>query len=256
MTFDLNFIINYFVFILCWMGVGIIAGIWLLFRQAPYGRYSTTKWGPMMSNRLAWMLMELAVMVVFALWVPWRDFNWHTPATVMMGLFFIHYIHRALVYPFMIRTQGKKMPVVIMLSAVLFNTVNGSLLGIYFGHFAWYDNNWYTSPFFIIGTLLFVTGMIINWTSDYQLIHLRGKGETGYKIPPAGLFRLISSPNLFGEIMEWGGFALLSCSWPALAFFVWTCANLVPRALANHRWYKKQFADYPAERKRLIPYVW
>src|SRR5271156_639043 len=116
-----DFINDYIIFILCWMAVGIIAGIWLLRREAPYGRYSTTTWGPVMSNRLAWMLMELAVMVVFALWIPWRLYNWHSPATVMMGLFFIHYIHRALVYPFMIRTRGKKMPVVIMFSAVLFN---------------------------------------------------------------------------------------------------------------------------------------
>ncbi|MFK0569876.1 hypothetical protein [Endozoicomonas sp.] len=32
-------------------------------------------------------------------------------------------------------------------------------------------------------------------------------------------------------------------------------ADLVPRALATHRWYKKQFEDYPQNRKVLIPFL-
>jgi hypothetical protein len=34
---------------------------------------------------------------------------------------------------------------------------------------------------------------------------------------------------------------------------VWTAANLVPRAVANHRWYREKFSEYPARRKALIP---
>jgi 3-oxo-5-alpha-steroid 4-dehydrogenase 1 len=247
---------DYIIFIICWIAVGIGAGIYLLRKEAPYGRFSNTRWGPMMSNKLGWLIMEATVMIVFFLWIPFTSFNWHTPATVMIALFFIHYIHRALVYPFMIRTKGKQMPVIIMLSAVLFNTVNGSLLGIWFSCYAHYTDSWYTSPAFSCGCLLFVTGMLINWAADYQLINLRGKGETGYKIPQAGLFKLISSPNLFGEIMEWTGFAILTWSLPGVTFLIWTCANLVPRAVANHRWYRQKFPEYPVERKRLVPWVW
>jgi hypothetical protein len=36
---------------------------------------------------------------------------------------------------------------------------------------------------------------------------------------------------------------------------VWTAANLVPRAVAHHRWYRERFADYPAERKALVPFL-
>jgi len=246
---------NYNLFIACWMALGMGTGAYLLRREAPYGRFSSTNWGPRISNRMGWLLMELTVLVVFILWLPLGRFNWSTPATAMMGLFFIHYLHRSLVYPFMIRTKGKKMPVIIMLSAMLFNTINGSLLGIWFGRFAHYAANWYLSPLFISGTILFISGMALNWKSDYYLIRLRGKGETGYKIPQSGLFKLVASPNLLGEIIEWGGFALLTWSLPALAFFVWTCANLIPRAVANRRWYREKFPDYPAERKILIPYL-
>ncbi|CAL1517680.1 3-oxo-5-alpha-steroid 4-dehydrogenase [Chitinophaga sp. MM2321] len=247
---------HYILFIGCWAVTGIFAGCYLLQKEAPYGRYTSEKWGPMVSNKFGWLLMETTVLVSFFVWLPLKQFNWWAPAGTMVLMFVIHYVHRSFVYPFMIRTKGKKMPLVIMLSAMLFNTVNGSLLGIWFARFAHYPDNWYTTPAFVLGSACFGAGLLINWTSDYHLIHLRKKNETGYKIPQRGLFKYISSPNLLGEIMEWGGYALLTWSLPGLAFFIWTCANLVPRALANHRWYRQQFPDYPANRKALLPFIW
>jgi steroid 5-alpha reductase family enzyme len=98
--------------------------------------------------------------------------------------------------------------------------------------------------------------MWINWRSDAILIQLRKPGETGYKIPQGFLFEYVSSPNLFGEIMEWSGFALLAFNWPALSFMVWTFANLVPRAKNHHDWYLQHFADYPKKRKIVFPFLW
>lgn len=40
-----------------------------------------------------------------------------------------------------------------------------------------------------------------------------------------------------------------------LAFFIYTVANLGPRAFANHRWYQETFEDYPKERRALIPFL-
>ncbi|HEY0274180.1 MAG TPA: 3-oxo-5-alpha-steroid 4-dehydrogenase [Chitinophaga sp.] len=247
---------HYTLFIACWVLVGIGAGLYLLRREAPYGKFSNHHWGPMISNKLGWILMEATVIVTFLSWLPLRQLRWQSPAGIMILLFLVHYLHRSLIYPFMTRTKGKKMPAVIMLSAMLFNTVNGSLLGIWFARFAAYPANWCASPAFITGCILYITGMLINWRTDYQLIHLRGKGETGYKIPQKGLFQYVTSPNLLGEIVEWSGYALLTWSLPALAFLCWTCANLLPRAIANQRWYKQQFPEYPPERKILIPFLW
>jgi 3-oxo-5-alpha-steroid 4-dehydrogenase 1 len=60
---------------------------------------------------------------------------------------------------------------------------------------------------------------------------------------------------LLGELIEWAGFAILCWNMPALAFFIWSAANLMPRALSHHKWYKKTFADYPEKRKALLPYL-
>jgi steroid 5-alpha reductase family enzyme len=148
------------------------------------------------------------------------------------------------------------MPLLIAVMAVLFNAVNSFINGYYLGTLQQqYNDSWLTDFRFIAGTLLFLAGMIINLTADEQLIHLRKSRTNGYQIPYGRLFSQISCPNFFGEIIEWLGFALLCWSMPALSFLVWTISNLVPRALDHHRWYKKQFADYPANRKAVFPYL-
>lgn len=245
---------GYVVFIACWVAVGVGAGLYLLRREAPYGRFTSKNWGPTVSNKWGWFFMEATVLVAFSLQLRFSRLD--APSCVMVALFFLHYIHRSFIYPFMIRTRGKRMPLAIMLSAVLFNTVNGSLLGMWFGRWARYDVSWLSSWPFLVGLLLFAGGLALNWWSDYTLISLRERGTTAYVIPSAGLFRRVASPNLLGEILEWSGYALLTWSLPALAFLIWTCANLLPRAASNWRWYRRQFPEYPANRKRLIPFVW
>jgi hypothetical protein len=44
-------------------------------------------------------------------------------------------------------------------------------------------------------------------------------------------------------------------SLPALSFAIWTAANLAPRALSHHAWYRARFADYPKQRRALIPFM-
>jgi hypothetical protein len=143
-----------------------------------------------------------------------------------------------------------------VLSAIGFNFVNGYLNGTYLGSFGGaYDTSYYTTAQFIVGIIIFATGVVINHQSDNILLLLRRPGETGYKIPTGGLYRYVSCPNLLGEMIEWCGFAVLVGSLPALSFAIWTIVNLTPRALDHHRWYQQQFPDYPRERKALIPFI-
>jgi steroid 5-alpha reductase family enzyme len=108
---------------------------------------------------------------------------------------------------------------------------------------------------FCAGVALFASGFLVHVWSDHALRNLRKPGELGYTIPRGGLFEYVSSPNYFGEIAEWSGWALASWSLPGLAFAVFTAANLVPRAHANRAWYIARFPDYPRERKRVIPFI-
>jgi hypothetical protein len=58
-----------------------------------------------------------------------------------------------------------------------------------------------------------------------------------------------------GEIIEWCGWALATWTFAGAAFAFFTIANLLPRALSHHRWYREKFPDYPRERKAIIPGV-
>ena len=148
------------------------------------------------------------------------------------------------------------MPVVIILIAVLFNSINACLIGY---HFVFqgdkYELGWLVSPAFIGGVILYTTGYVVTKRSDAILRGLRGPGEHGYRTPHGFLYQYVSCPNYLGEIIQWGGWALLTWSDAGLVFLIWTMANLVPRAIAHHKWYRTTFPDYPAQRKALVPFL-
>lgn len=243
------------ILVLAWLGVAAIAFGVLMVVDAPYGKRERSGWGPGIPNKLAWCLMEAVVLVAFHATFVLAGGAYAGPVAVFAALLTLHYVNRAFVYPWRTRTTGKTMPLTIMLASVAFNTVNGLLLGWDFSHL---DRapSWFTDPRFLVGMVLFVVGLALNWDSDHRLLHLRRPGETGYRIPRRGAFRWVSCPNLLGEIVEWVGFSLLTWSLSGLAFAVWTLANLVPRARATHRWYRERFPEYPPERRALLPGLW
>lgn len=239
-----------------WLTTGFIVFIYLLFRNAPYGRHITGGWGPVIDNRLGWIMMESVVLVVVVFFLIHSPQPLSTVTWFCLSLFFLHYLHRSFIYPLMTHTRNKKMPLIIALSAIGFNLINGTQIGYYFTRFAEYPADWWQDPRFIAGLFCFLVGAYINIRSDYYLIQLRKPSDQdGYRIPRGFLFDKVSCPNHFGEMIEWLGFAILTWSLPATVFFAWTCYNLVPRALAHHRWYQTRFPDYPPERKAVIPYL-
>jgi 3-oxo-5-alpha-steroid 4-dehydrogenase 1 len=250
----------FYYIVYAWIGIAVITFVALQFITAPFGRHTRKDFGPMINARLGWCLMELPSPITFSLFFLLGN---NHPTALMwffFGLWNLHYLNRSLIYPFRQKATKKKMPIAIMWSAIGFNLMNGFVNGFFLGTMAevsQYANDWMYSPQFLIGISLFFLGMGINWQSDNILLALRKPGETGYKIPKGGLFRYISCPNLFGEMVEWLGFALILWSSPAASFAVWTVANLLPRALAHHRWYLEKFGeDYPQKRKAVLPFIW
>lgn len=118
-----------------------------------------------------------------------------------------------------------------------------------------YPIKWLLDVRFICGVIFFLTGFIINVISDTILRKIGSNNEKGYRIPSGFLFSSVSCPNNLGEIIEWLGWAILTWSIAGLSFFIWTIANLLPRALSHHKWYKKEFSNYPPKRQALLPFV-
>lgn len=232
----------------------------LFFIDAGYGKFYNPKWGPAVGNRLGWVLMESPVFfAMLALW--WfSDMRGDVARIVFFLLFELHYFQRSFVFPMLIRGKGK-MPLSIILMAVIFNLLNAAMQGgwiFYVSEPEHYTAGWLESPQFIAGTLIFFAGMFINIQSDSIIRGLRKPGDTRHYLPKKGLYRYVTSANYFGEFVEWCGFALLTWSWAGVLFAVWTFANLAPRAARIYERYKVEFADELDVKKvkRMLPFIW
>lgn len=243
----------------CWIFVAIIVHITMFYITVPFGRHTSDKWGKSINNKLGWFIMELPSLLIMVYFLVWGGKSFESFVWILFALWIIHYLNRTIIYPLRIKPTEKKIPIFIVINAILFNTVNAGLNGYYLSTLATsnsYNQYWLLSWHFIIGFFCFFTGMYINIKADKILINLRQKGDTGYKIPRGFLFNRISSPNLFGEIIEWSGFAIMAWNLPALSFLVWTYANLVPRAKNHHIWYLDNFKEYPKKRKIIFPFIY
>jgi 3-oxo-5-alpha-steroid 4-dehydrogenase 1 len=252
----LNELTFYHWLLLSWFFLAAAIFALLFFINAPYGRYVRTGWGPVLNNRLAWVMMESVAALGFVLFfVIGRDINFIS--WVFLALWEAHYVHRAFIYPLGLRGKTGKMPLMVVLMGLSFNSVNAYLNGRYLFTFsAGYNPEWLRDPRFIAGALIFLAGFVVNRQSDNILRLLRKNTANGYAIPQGGFYRWISCPNYLGEITIWVGWAVATWSLPGLAFALWTAANLAPRARANHEWYKNNFDSYPKERKALLPRLW
>lgn len=228
--------------------------ILLFFVTAPYGKFLRKGWGPSIKARLAWMIMEFpspALMVYF--FFTARDKN------IVHYIFLIswlsHYLYRTFLYPFLQTGRDKPYPVLLVLMAFVFNCLNGSVNGYGVFHLYEYDNNWLLSWQFIAGFTIFICGFIVNKISDSRLMTMRKNNPGEYVIPEGWLFNYVSSPHYLGEIVEWSGWAIMTFSAPGLSFAVFTFANLFPRAIASHNWYKQNLSGYPPDRKAILPFI-
>jgi hypothetical protein len=178
-------------------------------------------------------------------------------AWLLAALWEAHYVNRAFVFPLRMRGGQARMPLLIALAGFSFNLVNAYVNGRWLSALGpAYPSAWLADPRFLVGAALFVAGYVINQHADAVLRGLRRGSETGYQIPRGGLYRYVSCPNYLGEIVEWCGWAIATWSLAGVSFALWTVANLVPRAIAHHRWYREQFADYPPSRRAILPFVY
>ena len=242
-------------FIYAWIALALVTLFVLTRISAPYGRHARDGWGPQISARLGWFLMEVVSPLAFVgcFLVGSRT---NIEAYVFMALYVGHYAYRSLVYPWLVSAGAKRMPISVMLMAVVFNLVNGTING------GWLyvqeplsDQSQWSDFHFVFGVSVMITGFIVHVKADAILRNLRAVHGAGYHIPKGFLYRFVSCPNYLGEMIQWVGWAIAVNSLAGVSFAVWTVANLLPRALSHHRWYRQKFADYPSERKAVIPFV-
>ncbi|KIJ65928.1 hypothetical protein HYDPIDRAFT_87485, partial [Hydnomerulius pinastri MD-312] len=262
--------------------------------DAPFGRFAPSSGSIFVVDGIkSWIIMELVSPIAFIYALAQAPLAskadvgpLSSPQLFLAGLFLIHYANRALISP--LRTPSRsKSHIVVPLSAIFFNVVNGTLLGSYLGSntASAFLSGAFGKPSFWAGTILWLAGFCGNILHDEVLLNIRrnakakGKAKSDdnpnkkqgehYAVPHGYLYTYISYPNYFCEWAEWFGFALAAAPIPPMTslsavahaiqppwlFFLSEVFLMISRAYKGHRWYHERFPEYPKERKAVIPFI-
>ncbi|KAJ1552385.1 hypothetical protein HK405_011536, partial [Cladochytrium tenue] len=216
----------------------------------------------------AWLAIELVPLIVYPLAFAAARSRMAAQAVplaadrgmMLLVLWCLHYFNRSVVHT-LVCPSIRPWPVVLLLIAVSFNAanayVNGSAAAALVNSAG---RPWLSDPRFLLAVAGFLAAMAANVAADHTLFALRrarrvspqpalvaGRPDAGsasgdYGIPRGSLFELVSCPNYLAELMEWTLYSAAS-SWSpaAVTFTLFTAANLVPRAISTHRWYRVYF---------------
>jgi 3-oxo-5-alpha-steroid 4-dehydrogenase 1 len=243
---------------------GVIFAIsWFI--PSPYGRFASSRHGVSLSPPLGWFLMELPATVTF-LFFFFQGPHWRRPVPLFfLCVWLIHYGNRGFYFPAKMRVaKGDRATFSLMVVATgwLVTSLHGYFFATYFARLGPnYDVSWFSDGRFVLGMAIYYASYVGNLASDATLRNLRSeeeaaRGEKIYRVPNGGLFRWVSCPSYLTELVGWAGLALGTWSLAGVFILAISAANLIPRAIKTHRWYRERFPDYPADRKALVPYLW
>ncbi|KAF4617820.1 hypothetical protein D9613_006246 [Agrocybe pediades] len=210
----------------------------LLVIDAPFGRFTPKDQSSFLivDGRKAWMLMELVSPLMFIYTFVTSPLTAKAPLlpsptephAILAICFLLHYANRAIISP--LRTPSRsKTHLIVTVSGIIFNVINGSLMGSYLSSpYGRMYLRTVSSPTFYTGLTTWALGLVGNIYHDEILLNIRrkanskGKGKNGddknksehYAIPQGGLYSLISYPNYFCEWVEWFGYALAASPLP------------------------------------------
>ena len=95
----------------------------------------------------------------------------------------------------------------------------------------------------------------MNYDAHVRLKNLRPPGTKKRGIPKGQLFDFVSCANYFWEISGWFWFSLMTSTATGWLFYGVGAIQMYFWAIKKHKRYKKDFKEYPKNRKALIPFI-
>lgn len=89
-----------------WLVLSVLVFVALFFVAAPYGRHFRSGWGPAINSRIGWLIMEAPAPLVFVICFVLGSNTITVAMLVFLGFWEAHYIHRAFIYPFSLRSKS------------------------------------------------------------------------------------------------------------------------------------------------------
>eukprot|EP00828_Plagiopyla_frontata_P048523 TRINITY_DN9327_c0_g1_i1.p1 TRINITY_DN9327_c0_g1~~TRINITY_DN9327_c0_g1_i1.p1 ORF type:complete len:329 (-),score=37.63 TRINITY_DN9327_c0_g1_i1:63-1049(-) len=179
-------------------------------------------------------------------------------------LFMIHYLKREIETNSVHVFSKQSMPIFNLFKNCFHYWIIAGF-SICFELFFWWDNPNYSEflPYLIAGLFLFCEFMNLNCHINLSNIRrVPGTMNTTSEelakkrqIPYGYGFGRISCANYFWEICAWACFAALVRCWTAYFFLAVSTIQMTIWALDKQKRYKKEFPDYPKQRKAIIPFL-
>ncbi|XP_014245402.1 probable very-long-chain enoyl-CoA reductase art-1 [Cimex lectularius] len=181
-----------------------------------------------------------------------------TTAHIAAACYTFHYAKRLFETVFVHRFSHATMPL-----SNLFK--NCSYYWLFTAYVAYHVNHpLYTSPGsgqVFAGLVGFLLSEVGNLSIHVALRDLRPPGTKERKIPVATgnlftlLFNFVSCPNYTYEFFSWLSFTVMTQCLPAGLFALAGLYQMSVWAIAKHKNYQKEFANYPKQRKAILPFL-
>jgi len=210
-----------------------------------YSKFGTSKGVPSRLGMTILYALPIAVATVFA----WGYLP-HASAVqwVVFGLVVLHFVKRTLEVLFVHNYSGYIQPFTFVVIVFTYSLIAGTISALNAQALEKMD------ALFYAGITLFVVGEVGSFYHHKLLADLR-KVVSGYSLPRGGWFEYATCPHYFFELLAWLGIVLVSRHLFSLLAFIAMFGYLTTRSIKTRQWYRQRFADYPATRKYMIPFI-
>jgi len=218
--------------------------------RLPYSRFGT---GVGVDSRTGLALAYTTPIIIYvAFWIeggaPQSPYH-----LVVLGAFLFHFIRRILEILF-VNSYSRPTPLRALVPiALLYGGVAASS-----AFFQVHTSGQSTSsPTFVLGTVVFGLGELLNGYHHWLLARLRPPGVHTYFMPRGGLFGWVASPHYFGEILSFVGYAMMSDLLPVWGNALVVSTYLSSRANSTLKWYQgKMPRQIPTGWRRIVPFAY
>eukprot|EP01062_Namystynia_karyoxenos_P062826 TRINITY_DN55693_c0_g1_i1.p2 TRINITY_DN55693_c0_g1~~TRINITY_DN55693_c0_g1_i1.p2 ORF type:complete len:330 (+),score=131.40 TRINITY_DN55693_c0_g1_i1:85-990(+) len=235
-----------------------------------YGRFGVSDAAISLDPRIGWWLMELpcSMCFVYFFFVRPGAQKTHWVPRLFAFVFLCHYLYRGWIFPALIRPRGpSNFALLTAFGSWMVTVCHGYLNARWFANYGKHlKPGWLKDPRFLLGAAMYYSGLGLVIWHDHLMRTLRDGPGPRYRIPRGGLFDYATCGHYLAELWMWLGFAVMSWGPNGAFIFLVSCVNLIPRAVTTHAWYLSKFNGtggaeveagvYPADRARLLPFVW
>lgn len=235
-------------------GVQEVQGI-----NAGYSKFADATAAFKVPSRLGMVLLYSPALVVSLAYLNDSPTSGNGREKITALLLSVHFCKRVLESLFLHRYSGT-MNGDFLLPVSISYALTATIVAYQQRHISNYAGNFANRQMLLAGIVLNAVGQFGNLYHHWLLAAMRSntggaEGDSKYVVPSGGMFKYVTTPHYFFELVAWLGIAFVTQHLNSYLVVLDMLSYLAGRSVATTRWYNAKFENYPAERKNLIPFI-